>query len=195
MIEKKILNIAVITAVITITIFTTTAFGATNSNSEITESFGYVKFDGLDGEATEPNHRDWSDIYGFNQHVTREIIPGSSQPGPLVFNPFVIHKNIDKSTPKIQEALSRGTIFPKVDVHITADYTSGGKQTYYAYEFKDAYIVDYKANWDASSDNIPNEEISILFEEIRVTYIQYGTKGAVVDQTEYAWNVVANSPR
>jgi type VI secretion system Hcp family effector len=195
MIKNKILNIAVIAAVVTITIFTTTAFGATNSKSEITESFGYVKFDGLDGEAQEPSHRDWSEINGFNQHLTREIIPGSSQPGPLVFNPFVIHKNIDKITPKIQEALSRGTIFPKVDVHITADYTSGGKQTYYSYEFMDAYIVDYKANWDTDTDNIPTEEISILFEEIRVTYVQYGTKGAVLDQTEYAWNVAANSPR
>ncbi|MDI9446743.1 MAG: type VI secretion system tube protein Hcp, partial [Planctomycetota bacterium] len=39
----------------------------------------YIKFDGVDGEAQDAQHKNWSDILSFSQGIR---VPGGGQTGP-----------------------------------------------------------------------------------------------------------------
>jgi type VI secretion system Hcp family effector len=190
--NKKLLGILVIGAIISVGLLTTSVFGATTSDSGVSDiqTYGYVKFDGLDGESTEPMYRGWSDIIGFEHHIAREIVPGTPTLGPLVFDPIVITKEVDKISPKIQEAISRGTLFRDVEIHFAADYTSSGRHAYYKYELKDAYVVDYNVQWSSSSTGRPIEDIALNFEEVKVIYVEIDSKGNAKDETIWEWNLM-----
>jgi type VI secretion system Hcp family effector len=194
--NKKLLGILVIATMLSVGLFTTTVFGATTSESGVSDiqTYGYVKFDGLDGESTEPMYRDWSDIIGFEHHFFREIVPGTPTPGQLVFDPIVITKEVDKISPSLQDACARGTLFRDVEIHFAADYTSSGRHAYYKYEFKDAIIVDYNVQWSSSSTGRPIEEVSLVFEEVMVTYVEIDSKGNPKGDTIFHWNLMSPSP-
>jgi type VI secretion system Hcp family effector len=181
---------------LTVGLLTTTVFGATSSQSGVsdTQTYGYVRFDGLQGEATEPMYRDWSDMIGFKHHITREIIPGTPTPGPLTFDPIVIRKEVDKISPNLQDAITRGNTFREVEIHFAADYTTSGRQAYYEYRLRDAFIVDYNVEWDSSEVGRPIEEVALNFEEVRVIYKELDSKGNLMDEIVWEWNLAAPLP-
>jgi type VI secretion system Hcp family effector len=196
MLNKKLLGILIIVTMLTVGLLATTVFGATTSQSGVSDAqtYGYVKFDGLSGESTEPMYRDWSDIIGFEHHISREIVPGTPTPGLLTFDPIVISKEVDKISPKLQEAISRGTFFREVEIHFASDYTSSGRQSYYEYVLKDATIVDYNVEWESSSVGRPIEDVALNFEEVKVTYVEIDSKGNQKDVVVWEWNLANPLP-
>ena len=82
----------------------------------------FIKFDGIDGESTNTVHRGWSDIESFNQElgttIGRIATVGTRRTSTLGKSISIV-KKIDKSSPKIMEALIRGIRIPKVEIEIT----------------------------------------------------------------------------
>ncbi len=140
----------------------------------------YIKFDGIDGEAKDKDHDKWSDILSFNQGCAQ---PGAGATGPtrrrgdVILNDVVIVKELDKSSPKIAEAVCKGKVFPKVEIHMTASYTDEGRVTYYAYELTNAQVTSYNISGNGQSEDVPVEDVSVNFEEIKVTYTENDEKG------------------
>ena len=152
---------------------------------------GYIKFDGVDGEAQDKDHKGWSDLASFSQPIHK---PGAGtgptrRRGDVVLEDIVVVKEIDKSTPKLGEALCKGKVFPKVEIHLTASYTDAGRQTYFAYELKNVQISSYTISGSGQSEDVPVEEVSFNFEEIKVTYTECDAKGKKKGNVEYQWKV------
>ena len=152
----------------------------------------YIKFDGVDGECQDKDHKNWTDIMSFQQAITK---PGGSatgaarRRGDVILENIVCVKELDKSSPKLAEAVCNGKVFPKVEIHLTASYTDAGRVTYYAYELKNVQIVSYDIGGSGQSEQVPTETMSLNFEEIKVTYTETDSKGKKKGNVEYSWKV------
>jgi len=152
----------------------------------------YVKFDGIDGESQDKDHKNWSDILSFAQPIHQ---PGGAKTGAtrrrgdVVLEDIVVVKELDKASPKLAEAVCKGKVFPKVDLQVTASYTDAGRVTYYAYELKNVMVTSYNVSGSGQSDEMPVEELSLNFEEIKVTYTENDSKGKKKGNVEYSWKV------
>jgi type VI secretion system secreted protein Hcp len=152
----------------------------------------YIKFDGVDGEAQDKDHKNWSDILSFGQSLHQ---PGSAATGPtrrrgdVILEDISVAKELDKASPKIAESVCKGKVFPKVEIHLTASYTDAGRVTYYAYELKNVLVTNYSIGGSAQAEAVPTEDFSLNFEEIKVTYTEADSKGKSKGKVEYQWKV------
>ncbi len=152
----------------------------------------YIKFDGVDGEAQDKDHKGWSDIASFGQGLNQ---PGGAatgatrRRGDVVMDDISISKELDKASPKIAEAICKGKVFPKVEIQLTASYTDAGRVTYYAYELKNVLITSYNIGGSGQSEDVPMEDFSLNFEEIKVTYTEADSQGKKKGNVEYSWKV------
>ncbi len=152
----------------------------------------YIKFEGIDGEAKDKDHKSWSDILSFSQGVSK---PGGGatgatrRRGDTIVDDIVVAKELDKSSPKIAESVCKGKVFPKVEIHLTASYTDAGRVTYYAYELKNAQVCGYDISGSGQSEDVPTEQLSLNFEEIMVTYTETDEAGKKKGNIEYTWKV------
>lgn len=152
----------------------------------------YIKFEGIDGECKDKEHQKWSDLVSFNQGIHK---PGGGatgatrRRGDVVLEDIVTVKEVDKSTPKLAEAICKGKVFPKVEIDLTASYTDAGRVTYYRYELKNVQVVNYQVGGSGQSEDVPIEELSLNFEEIKVTYTECDSEGNKKGNVEYEWKV------
>jgi type VI secretion system secreted protein Hcp len=125
------------------------------------EAAAYLKFDGIDGESTDKDHKGWIDIESFSQTINRDgDSTGTRSRGAAILGDIVVAKELDKSSPKLAESVLIGNVFPKVEIHLT----SSAGATYYAYELTNVMVTSYSISGDA--DQIPMEEFSLNFEKL-----------------------------
>lgn len=148
----------------------------------------FVKFDGVDGESQDKDHRGWSDLLSFSQG---QYVPPSQGPAGRttpVFEEVVLKKELDKSSPKLAEAACKGTSFPKVEIHVTRTFPDAGRVTYYTCELKNVRVMSYHVG-GSTQDTIPVDEISLNFGAIKATYTETDSKGQAGGNVEYTWKV------
>ncbi len=152
----------------------------------------YIKFDGIQGESQDKDHKGWSDISSFGQGMTQ---PGGGttgatrRRGDVILENFSVSKELDKASPKVAEAICKGKVFPKVEIDLTASYTDAGRVTYYRYELKNVMVTSYNIGGSGQSEDVPMEDFSLNFEEIKVTYTECGPDGSKKGNIEYSWKV------
>jgi type VI secretion system secreted protein Hcp len=152
----------------------------------------FIKFDGVDGEVQDKDHKGWSDILSFSQGLHQPGGGATGQTrrrGDVVLTDIQITKELDKASPKLAEAVCNGKVFPKVEIHLTASYTDAGRVTYYGYELKNVLITSYHVGGSGQSDDVPVEDVALNFEEIKVTYTENDAAGKKKGNVEYSWKV------
>lgn len=149
------------------------------------EAAVFIKFDGVDGEASDKNHEKWIDVLSFSQQISREqnFDSGAArQRSSVTFGDIMVVKELDKSSPKLAESLFMGKVFPKVEIHLVS---IGG--TYLAYELTNVMVTSYSISGDA--DDRPTEEFSFNYEEIKVAYTEMSSDGKSKGKVEYSWKI------
>jgi type VI secretion system secreted protein Hcp len=152
----------------------------------------YIKFDGIDGEAQDKDHKAWSDLASFGQALHQ---PGGGatgatrRRGDVILDDITCSKELDKASPKIAESICKGKVFPKVEIHLSASYTDAGRVTYYAYELKNVLVTSYNVGGSGQAEDVPMEDFSLNFEEIKVTYTEMDNAGKSKGNVEYSWKV------
>jgi len=199
---------------------TTAPESTTDTESESTEtlvhSSAYIKFDGVDGESKSKGHEGWSEIISFSQPISKPgggVTDTSRRRGDVILEDIIIVKQIDKASPKIAEAICKGKVFTKVEIHLTGPSEgSTCDGTFYIYELKNVLVTGYKVTGSnplayalvaPAPDSIlpysgpfivqavdaPVEEVSLNFEEIKVTYTECDSTGKSKGNIEYSWKV------
>ena len=159
----------------------------------------YIKFDGIDGETQEKNHVAWSNALSFSQvHAASDSgTDGMRRAAGVIFEDVVVTKEIDKASPKLAEAVCKGTVFPSVQIHVTREFPDGSK-TYYACELKTVFVTSYETVFtqevspggsSQGGEMPPLEEISLSFGEIKATYTEYDETGRAKGNVEYSWKI------
>ena len=151
----------------------------------------FIKFDGIDGEAKDKDHKQWSDLLSMSWGVHKAGGGATGQTrrrGVNTVEDVMVHKEVDKATPKLVEAVLSGKVFPKVEIHDTATYGEG-RATFLKYELKNVAVTSHNISAAGGGDAVPSEQMSLNFEEVKFTYIEYDEKGSKKGNVEMTWKV------
>ncbi len=115
-------------------------------------SAGYIKFDGIDGESKDSKHKDWIEVMSLtgvesppaaDVKSPRDVATGQAS-GRRQYQPIIIRKRIDKSSPKLAEAMAKKKVFPTLSVSDGA----------HSYVLKEAIISSINKTPDGESISI-----------------------------------------
>jgi len=148
----------------------------------------FIKIEDIDGESTDKDHNSWIDVLSFNYGHSRIVSdPGTGSTGGANFQDIVFVKDVDKSSPKIAEAVVSGKNIPLVEFELVTTFSDGSRATYYQYELKNVLITSWSTSGDA--DDRPTESFSLNFEEFKVTYTEFDESGTSKGKVEATWKV------
>lgn len=145
--------------------------------SQTSFSAAFIKFEGIDGESKDDAHKEWIEILSVSNAALNEV-PASacSRPSNPDQTVIVIEKTIDKSSPKLTQALCGGTNFyPEVEIHVHPN-AGARRAPYYRYKLKNVIVSSYNISGRAEGTKkpIPIEELTLNYEEIKVSYVPEG---------------------
>lgn len=158
---------------------------------QIAMGAAYIKFDGVDGESQDKDHRNWSPIHSFQLGMARETGTTGTVRGEVKIDDILVTKELDKSSPKLMEACVTGETTGSVILSMTRGGAEPRK--YMTVELKNVVITSVQVSGRAD-DTVPTETISLNFEEIKVTYTPQGLDGSSGEPVIFSWNIVTNTP-
>ncbi|MDP3900470.1 MAG: type VI secretion system tube protein Hcp [bacterium] len=187
-------------AVIFMTIFTTVfsfawlpsanaQVGGPSESCATATSGMYLKLGDIKGESTDDGHKDWINLLSVSHGISRPDSSASGaarRRGGAQFSDIYLAKELDKSTPKLQEAVASGKVFPSLELELTKR-CGEDKVVYLRYELKNVMVTSY--SFAGSDGSVPTEQISLNFEEIKVVYTEYGQDGKKKGNVEFEWKV------
>lgn len=136
----------------------------------------YLKYEGIDGEATHDSHKKWIDVGSLQFGLGRGIsTPSGSTANREASEPSVsevtISKLMDGSSPKLFTESATGAVGKKVEIHLVSTGSPG--VTYVEYTLTNALISGYSIS---SGGDRPSESVSINFTKIEYKFIPYDDK-------------------
>jgi type VI secretion system secreted protein Hcp len=153
--------------------------GATSPTLQAVDMF--LKIEGIDGEVTATAHKGWIDIQSWSWGVAQTAgagAGGGAATGRLNGHVTLI-KRIDKATPLLFKRCSDGAVLPLVTVELAQ---GGGGPTYLKYEMNNVMITSI-THGDLDGDGIPDEQLTLDFTAVKLTYTQLDASGKPVIQT------------
>jgi type VI secretion system secreted protein Hcp len=163
----------------------------------IVQGAGFIKFDGVEGESTSSGHEGEIDILSFSWGMSQSggtTAGRGGGAGKVSMNDLVFTKYVDKASPALMEAVASGKHIPNVVLEIERSPGGDERVPYLKYELKNVIVTSYNVDWNSSqADSVPTEEMSLNFEEIKVTYVEReldGSKGGVFS---FLWNFLKNT--
>ena len=152
----------------------------------------FIKFDGVDGEAQDKDHKNWSEVHSISHeiHKAGEGATGSARRrGVVQISDISVNKLYDKSSPKLQEAVCTGKVFTKVEIHNTTTYGDGPRVVFQKYELKNVAVTSFSSMGSGGGDAVPTETFSLNFEEIKIIYTSYSKEGKKEGNVDFGWKV------
>ncbi len=197
MLNKKLLAIAMVSIVAFGALIAANTIGTETYSEDIvtpsqTGLAGYVKFNGVDGEATEADHNKWSELLAFEQGYEQPSTGASGlvrRRSSVIVEDITLVKELDKASPKIAEACLKGKVFDKVEVELTRYFTESGYVVYNKFELKNAIVTSYTIGSEDVNNIYPIETFTLKFEEVKVTYTETDEDGSSMGNVEYEWKV------
>ena len=147
----------------------------------------FLKIGDIKGEATDADHKGWIIIESFSFGAERVPDPTSGKLGQPKPRPIAVSKELDISSPKLLETLVTGTPTVTATVEFTRANSEKVPIVYLRYELKNVLITSFDTS--AESTEVPTEEFSLNFEEIKVTYIPQSIDGSPGEPVETIWVV------
>ncbi len=152
---------------------------------------GYIKFEGIPGEAKDSRHKDWIDILSFSYGISPlgGATGATRHRASATLGDIVVVKELDKSSPKLQEAAVTGQVIPTLELDVT-NPRAPQSEPYLQWVLKDVIISSYRINGATSGDERPTETFALNYEEIRMVYIEADSAdGTVAGPVEFSWKV------
>jgi type VI secretion system secreted protein Hcp len=133
----------------------------------------YVKYEGIDGEATHEEHKKWLDVSSVQWGVGRAIsTPSGSTSNREASEPSVsevtLTKLMDSSSPKFFTEACTGAAGKKVQIDLVTTGSPG--KTYATYTLTNALVSSYSMS---SGGDRPAESISISFTKMEYKFTPY----------------------
>lgn len=130
------------------------------------QAAGYIKVGDIKGESRDELHKGWIDVDSF-AFATIEAgeAGGKSREPEAMFGDIVIVVEADKSSPKLLESVSKGTVYPSTIIEITDEFGTLRQ----LYELSGVKITSYSVNGSGLDDGfVLTQELSLNFEEMRL---------------------------
>ena len=149
----------------------------------------YVKYEGIDGEATHQDHKKWLDVGSLQWGVGRAIsTPSGSTANREASEPSVsevtITKLMDASSPKFFTEACTGAIGKTVKIDLVTTGSPG--VTYAEYVLTNALVSAYSMS---SGGDRPSESISISFTKLEFKFTPYDDKNKAGTPTTVSYDI------
>ena len=160
---------------------------------------GYIKIGDISGESKDQSHKDWIDVLSFDMGVSRPIGPGGAGGGraggqAAERSDLVLTKYIDKSSPKLALACCEGAHVPEVTLELIN--TGGGNRApYMVYKLHNVLVSSYSVSGDTSGNTPPTEQITLNYESIEWTYVEFDGANRPKQEHVSFWDFVRNALR
>ena len=86
-------------------------------------SAGFIKFDGVDGESRDKDHKGWIDVLSVSHGAAPRDAASGLPTGKRQHRPVTITKPIDKASPELAEALASGRALSNVTIDVAGHVT------------------------------------------------------------------------
>ncbi len=131
----------------------------------------FMSIDGnaIPGESTSASHKDWIVLSAFTEGLRRDNLGTSGSTrirSSFVFDGVTADKQLDKSSPKLREALVEGRFFGEIKIDIITS-CGGGNYTAYAITLSSAKIAALSL---IASNETPNEQVGLIYSRIETMY-------------------------
>ena len=145
-------------------------------SSGAADAASFIKFDGIDGEAQDKDHKNWSDVLSVNWGVGYSAAPvGGARAGKPEFRDLVWTQQIDKSVPPLFIAIADGEIIRKATVDFTTTFSDAGRVTYFQMVFDDVLLTQLQLG--SSGDAIAEFSGAFAYSKVGMTYTEYDAAG------------------
>ena len=136
----------------------------------------FIKFDGVDGEATEDKHKKWIpvDSFSFGVSHTTDAVGSGMASGKASISDFSFSKSTDTSSPKLALACCTGQHIKSAEVHFCQ--STGDRLTWMSYKFTECMVSGFNVSGSGGSDR-PSESVSISFGKFEQKYQPSDVKG------------------
>jgi type VI secretion system secreted protein Hcp len=138
---------------------------------------GYIQIDGIPGESLDDKHKDWIEVLGLGHEIlqpvsTTKSSAGGASTGRTQHGDFVFTKLVDKSSPKLNEAVSNGKHLSKATIEMCR---AGGSQvTFYKIVLDQVMVskvqLQHHSNGTSNGATDPNGEPGFPTETVHLNY-------------------------
>ena len=152
----------------------------------------FLKMDGVEGESTDKTHGKEIDVLSWSWGASQSgsmAAGGGGGAGKVSMQDLSITKHIDKSSPKLFEALATGKHLKEAKLVLRS---AGGSQVEYLVITLSDVLVSSYSTGGSSGDDRPTESISLNFAQIKMSYVEQDAKGSAGAATEFGWDIKAN---
>ena len=147
---------------------------------------GFIKIDGIDGESTDKEHKNWIEVIAFthdlNQPVSAASATGGRSAAGIMISDFVFHNYMDAATPTLNVACCEGRHIDKAVLELCK--ASGDKHAYMKYTFENIIISSCDIQ---SGGEKPVEEVRLNFGKITWEYTPIDSKGKPQSPKRTGW--------
>lgn len=147
----------------------------------------YIKFDGIDGESTQVDHKGEINVLAWAWGLTATASPvgggagaGKSTPRELTFR-----HACDKASPLLAKSAAQGK---RVKTAVLTVRKSGeGQKDFLRVTLKEVFITSVSISGSTGPEG-PVEDISLAFSEVGFGYKPQDDKGALGPEVAFTWN-------
>ncbi len=159
----------------------------------------FMSYEGIKGESSDSNHKDWMDIDSWGWDVEREITAKSSTQGDressnAVMSALRITKKMDSASNKLflEACCGKGKT---VIIHLTKTGSGSGSDVYMEYTLKNALISNYTVGGLTIDKDRPTEIITISFTAIESRYTSYKDDGTAASPDAVGFDTTTNTKK
>lgn len=133
----------------------------------------YFQMDGIQGDATQEEHRQWMDIISMNWNVARNVntmtgAAANREASEPAISEVTLTKSSDSSTTKLFQEACTGRSGKEATIHLVTTGNPG--ETYIEYKLHNALVASYTVG---SSGDRPTESITLNFTKMDVKYTPF----------------------
>jgi type VI secretion system secreted protein Hcp len=154
----------------------------------------YMQIDGLKGESTDSEHKDWIELTSFNHSISQPASAtansaGGGTTGRCQHSDYSISKFVDLASPKLYEMACSGKHIKDVTIEMLR--ASGDKRVKYMVVKMEEVVISHVA--PAGGSDFPMESVSFNYGTIKWTYTQQKRKdGSQGGNSAGGWSLAEN---
>ena len=135
----------------------------------------YIKFDGVEGEATDANHGGWIEVQNWSHGFDQPSSPTRASQGSTIeranHGDLNFTKYLDSSTDSLLKACWSGKQFETVNMDCLKADGENTAIKFLEIKMEDVIVSNYGIS-GGGNGGIPMENISLSYSKVTYTYIQ-----------------------
>jgi len=153
----------------------------------------YLQIDGINGDSTDRNHKNWIDVDSFSWGLTM-ITSGSGgqSVGKVSFSDLAWTQPVDSSTPRWFIDVATGKHIGKVTLDVQRDDARAGGQSFFQMIFTDTIGTGLKVN--GTGDDLSADASMTSGATVKLRYRPQDPKGGYGSWVEGSFDIKAGRP-